>query len=538
MSLETLKRSLKDWEKQFTKDHDRKPSKADIKAHPDIESKYKEYKVLRYGGKEKPETRDHHHRSMHHQHFKDPSQKPVRSKEFVNTFGLRTPDKSSPDTTRSVHQSPAESPSKQVVELGPTPQLNGRLLGIFEESSGMVKTKTTGQSDFATPTKDVEGSPSVSRTIITLTPTAKRKIDFSEINSEDEDETSTIIVTPKKKPSGIFLRPSKFTKLTLDKYSTPTHNRILRSPVKTPNRSSPIKPIEMTPRYLSQGATVSIQSPEKSPCRSDDSNTKLISPSVFKYQNRITFKRDKGLKRRSLSEIFQEVEELKQKSIADDEQMKLEIASDLKEQQLLADIEREDMENGMLEPTDRFELTGDMGRPKNEFENELEDEKEESVSTAGDNVGPDDHKTAYWKKKKKVKRQTRRVKMKSRENFEEANITDNDEIVGEIASLKQRQLAGVTHLSTRSSTVSETETIFSINYNEQKEEENQEEEEVYKEEEIGEEEVNDSDEEYNAEDVIQEVSNSKSSGQAVINKNFKRYKLKKRGGGRFGRFRR
>ncbi|AET41230.1 Sld2p Ecym_7404 [Eremothecium cymbalariae DBVPG len=88
---EELKVQLKRWEHQFLKQNGRSPIKEDIRAHPDIKNKYKQYAKLKHYQAKKPKL-------------------------------TRSPSKVSHLT-----------PQKRVdAELGPTPQIYGKVLSLFE----------------------------------------------------------------------------------------------------------------------------------------------------------------------------------------------------------------------------------------------------------------------------------------------------------------------------------------------------------------------------------------------------------------------
>lgn len=368
--MEVLKKTLKTWETLFFQENGRKPTKKDIKANKEIAAQYKEYGRLK-----KQQT------------------------------SLSTPAKSDV----SIEQSTPTKP-KALLELGPTPQLNGRLVGIFE---------------LQTPAKDVTESPSFGRV---------KKVEFEEVNSDTEEVSKRDLT-----------------------FKTPTHQRtVLISPSKTG-----------TPGYLIQRAVVSMGSPSKS------RNT------IF----------SRGVKRRALSEIFKEVEQMKQ-SI--DEEVLAELTEDLKEQQLLMDIEKEDQENGLVD--DSYDLNGDMGLSKNEFETDLLADMKEDTT----------HKTTFWMKSKKIKRQTRKTKMKGTGNTGEAEIMDEEEINQEMVAIRQKL---------------EEES-------EGEEEESEDESEV--------EEQEDDTEKENF--MSRKIEVGETTGKKVIYRNFKRYKIQK--GGRRGNWRR
>lgn len=95
-SLETLKRSLKSWENAFYNQYQRKPCKADIKAEPTIEAKYKEYKHLKLASLSLPsaESSSYKHcaQSSHHKSSKERSSRHshIHEHEKIKDQGTRT----------------------------------------------------------------------------------------------------------------------------------------------------------------------------------------------------------------------------------------------------------------------------------------------------------------------------------------------------------------------------------------------------------------------------------------------------------------
>ena len=115
---ESLRAELKLWERAFEKETGQKPTPADIKANSDINSKYKLY-----------------HRSFRTKPSSK-SEKLTIKPEYVSTIkALKqiTPQKRRRDidslSPRPVKGAQAGYATETV---GPTPQLNGRILGLFD----------------------------------------------------------------------------------------------------------------------------------------------------------------------------------------------------------------------------------------------------------------------------------------------------------------------------------------------------------------------------------------------------------------------
>lgn len=106
MSTEAvLRHEIKRWEHEFRKQHGRNATRDDIKADKEIQQKYRQYKTC----KMRPQT---------------PQKRPATC--------FQTPQKTSPavGAALEVHESPILAE-----ELGPTPQLNGKVMSILEAVS-------------------------------------------------------------------------------------------------------------------------------------------------------------------------------------------------------------------------------------------------------------------------------------------------------------------------------------------------------------------------------------------------------------------
>lgn len=364
-----MKKTLKDWENDFCQRHGKRPEKADIKKYPAIQQKYKEYRHLKAG---------------------KIAVKTVKTVE-INT-GLSTPQKSSPIqeivTTDVDHVE--DSPTKVLTQIGPTPQLNGRIMGIFDLN------KTPDKNQAVTPSKDVNCSPSK---VMVITPSIRRKIDFNDCCLESEDEPATQLLAPLEQATKLF-----------KKVSTPTHTRVYnsspgsrKSPQKSPWKRSPYhrSNIMTTPSYFHQGVSVVLKTPSRGPSEASEKSKAV---------------------RKTLSEIFNECQKIQEDFKLEQDGIQMEIEMDLKEQQLLLDIEKADEAEGL---DSRYDLMGEMGRSRNEFEGSLQADK------------PIEPPKENWFKKKQPKRQTRRHKMKGRGTTEEEAITDDEEINRQIVKLKE-----------------------------------------------------------------------------------------------------
>ena len=119
-----LRAELKKWEREFQKQHGHMPNPADVKADPVISKKYKHYHRL---FRMKP--RSHAARRSVGEQSEHP-QPPIG---FVSTsIALKTV---TPQKRAITFQHDSLTPAKPIAisaeSIGPTPQPNGRMLGIF-----------------------------------------------------------------------------------------------------------------------------------------------------------------------------------------------------------------------------------------------------------------------------------------------------------------------------------------------------------------------------------------------------------------------
>ncbi|ODV73598.1 Sld2p CYBJADRAFT_167628 [Cyberlindnera jadinii NRRL Y-1542] len=156
MERSVLKLEIKSWEKQFKAREGRNPTRDDIKKNLDVAAKYKLYNSLKQQCNRQPLS-------------------PVKRQRQSHNGQLQTPEKTSPDAPRR-SQDADTGISPRVEQLGPTPQLNGRVMSIFDVIT----------SPYRTPTK--------CRTVNVLS-TPSRRLDLESTLQEetggDEVETKT-----------------------------------------------------------------------------------------------------------------------------------------------------------------------------------------------------------------------------------------------------------------------------------------------------------------------------------------------------------
>lgn len=120
-----LRKELKEWERVFEKEKGHKPSAADVKSDLHINAKYK----------------------LYHRLFRTNSASQVKkSQEIVSYISSAKVLKQSTPRKRCApsHDTPMKTPLKleELEAVGPTPQVNGRMLGLFDGISD--RTPSTG----------------------------------------------------------------------------------------------------------------------------------------------------------------------------------------------------------------------------------------------------------------------------------------------------------------------------------------------------------------------------------------------------------
>ncbi|KAK8227160.1 DNA replication/checkpoint protein [Phyllosticta capitalensis] len=143
---DSLKSELKAFERSFFEANGRKPGRADIKAAGDIAPKYKEYARLRdllngQGEPSSPKRKEHDHAPE----SQTPTKKVKTTKVHAATPSRRHSSKHATLATPSKHHDGQEEPQEAPLSatkifndsymrslLGPTPQKDGYVLGIFD----------------------------------------------------------------------------------------------------------------------------------------------------------------------------------------------------------------------------------------------------------------------------------------------------------------------------------------------------------------------------------------------------------------------
>ncbi|EFR02763.1 DNA replication regulator sld2 [Nannizzia gypsea CBS 118893] len=188
----SLRAELKQWEKTFTLQTSRKPGRDDIKNNPAIAEKYKEYSRLRSessqnAGKEKEREKvkpaaeqQTPKRTKRHCPFEDdsPAAKPkICTPSRTATTGGAHPSRidpyDSPSNVRRLNGAREQLPLYEAI--GPTPQRDGKALGLFDllgspgqktprasrrSAVNVDDTRGNGDGVAQTPSRKVPGTPS------------------------------------------------------------------------------------------------------------------------------------------------------------------------------------------------------------------------------------------------------------------------------------------------------------------------------------------------------------------------------------------
>ncbi|KAI5793817.1 DNA replication/checkpoint protein [Peziza echinospora] len=291
----SLRLELKQWEAAFLEDNGRKPSREDIKKAPGIAAKYKEYNKLRDPGsssaappKPPPEQQQRQFQTPRKSRFGHTSQTPTASNSIVNSddpfnspSAGRSQRSATQGSTRSMrsnrdpHQTPTnpnriiggpggpggiqfESPLsirklRFGQTVGPTPQKTGKVLGLFESMASFTPPRPASS-------RNIFGSPSKASNMATVeqanspfeTP-RKRKHDSSFNDSSPSiahSATNTASHTPVIPADG---ETPKKRRPTEDMFATPSFLRRSSSKIFEPSQLDASPPVPMMKRGLVKG---------------------------------------------------------------------------------------------------------------------------------------------------------------------------------------------------------------------------------------------------------------------------------------------
>ncbi|KAA8916093.1 hypothetical protein TRICI_001744 [Trichomonascus ciferrii] len=172
------KGELKRWEKWFLKKNGRMPGKEDVAQDKKVRDKYRKYYHYRDLIK-KDKVEEKADKEKEKEAAIEPMHTPVKKKREPS------PEKEAVEEEEANRSDGSTPMVDRYVELGPTPQLNGRVMGLFESSLTPIK---------STPTKKMEAhaaTESVSSPVVVATPSKpasspneeKRKQMIAEISS-------------------------------------------------------------------------------------------------------------------------------------------------------------------------------------------------------------------------------------------------------------------------------------------------------------------------------------------------------------------
>ncbi|KAB8260199.1 DNA replication/checkpoint protein [Aspergillus pseudonomiae] len=263
-----LRAELKDWERAFAAANEgRKADRSDIKQAPEIAAKYKEYsrlksleKSVRYEKKHNPNSVNLQERPKKRKHASPPGSHETRLESTPRKAAkglFTTPSKQrghpsevdpydSPSALRrlfspSTHQQ--SSPLKTAI--GPTPQRDGKALGLFDllsESGGSTATPTAARL------ASVRGAAA-------QTPSKRRTLDTIAEEEEEEEEDSPRGDRTPASASKSYMLSALFATPTTWRYATMMDNRndaIRREPSPQPSANDPGRgaPESETPAFL------------------------------------------------------------------------------------------------------------------------------------------------------------------------------------------------------------------------------------------------------------------------------------------------
>ncbi|KAL4960806.1 protein sld2 [Aspergillus stella-maris] len=277
-----LRAELKEWERAFAAANDgRRAGRADIKNNPEIAAKYKEYSRLKAqeSKPEKSQTKsklfDDHERSRKRKHSSPNGPDQTAStprKQTSNIF--QTPSKTrtshpadvdpydSPSVLRrlfspSTHMQQSSSPLKTAI--GPTPQRDGKALGLFDllsESGGSTATPSAARI------ASIKGMDAV-------TPSKKRKtmsmgmdtiVEEDEGEDQEEEDMGRGERTPassgkKYMLSALFATPTawRYSSIVEDEQRNGPNNAVqnpIQSPLRATGHENDSNPTLETPSFL------------------------------------------------------------------------------------------------------------------------------------------------------------------------------------------------------------------------------------------------------------------------------------------------
>ncbi|KAL9581702.1 MAG: hypothetical protein Q9212_003741 [Teloschistes hypoglaucus] len=212
--IQTLRQELKEWEKSFAASNEgRKAEREDIKQHAEIASKYKLYNKLRLHEEGQCTSNDPP------KHDRNSKKRPATT-ATLPPASTRTPQKKQ----RSKHLQPPQ-PQEAIFEevpspaqetpfphrdfIGPTPQKNGRVLGLFDLLTPSSTWRTPSKRQFLAPLpENVVGTPSRARAQAAKHEGGNAAADVTPVGSQKRKRSRSPPSTSKRAYLNTFLTPS------------------------------------------------------------------------------------------------------------------------------------------------------------------------------------------------------------------------------------------------------------------------------------------------------------------------------------------
>ncbi|KAL8780756.1 MAG: hypothetical protein Q9203_000635 [Teloschistes exilis] len=242
--IQTLRQELKEWEKSFAASNEgRKAGREDIKQHPEIANKYKLYNKLRLHEEDQSKPKDPP------KHDRKSKKRPTTTAATLPPAPARTPQKKQ----RSKHLQPPQ-PQHEIFEenpspaqetpiphrdfIGPTPQKNGRVLGLFDF--------LTPSSTWRTPSKRQSLAPLPENVVGTPSRARSQAVKHEGGNAAD----MTPVGSQKRKRSRS--PPSTSKRAYLNTFLTPSTRRFCSDVGNTPGGTKPVSTLHFgdTPAFL------------------------------------------------------------------------------------------------------------------------------------------------------------------------------------------------------------------------------------------------------------------------------------------------
>ncbi|KAH8661446.1 DNA replication/checkpoint protein [Tricladium varicosporioides] len=416
-----LRLDLKTWEKAFAAENGgRKPARTDIKQHPEIAAKYREYDNVRnrLSGKiaqPKPEVKGQTPKKRKHEDRHSESSKRQQI-DHTPSRGLLQPWQVDPYESPSVIRNLFASGRKTV--LGPTPQKDGQVLGLFDllQDSGAEPTPSKKENLKPSQTHITHATPSKSRQVDTL------------------------------KHSRTPASASK--RYLLDAFATPSKNKLLHTPGgRTPSSVSKLH--FSTPSFLRRDS----QRIHKLPALNENDMGPALSPEMIRVPRKPLV--------RGLSSMLASLRKLEEEAADDDLEALHEMENEMAGIGTISAPKQKHQPksnpvDAVDEDEDALDALHEMGNEAANSSRPLSDTKPKSKHTVEDNqtglLGGFDDIAAYDSapedpkgrdgqplkiyKKKGQKRTTRRVNMrpvrsKPSENPIPADEDSDDELAGD-----------------------------------------------------------------------------------------------------------